>query len=233
MQNDYYGYVYKITYLRNGKTYVGQHRYWDYPNIDPNYHGSCPEILNLRKQYGAAKFKEEILEWCKTQEELDRRELELTLEHNAFKDQGGYVRRAGSGHHQLRCEETKVKAHENHWNLGNNMSQEHLDKLTASHTGVQKSDETKRKISVANKGNKPWCTGKNLSKETRNKISTALQGREFTPDWCHKLSTKATERNTGRHWFTNGKEDRFVEECPEGFYRGRSQYPRMHSVSQE
>lgn len=33
---NYYGYVYKITDLRNGKCYVGQHKYSDYPNICPN-----------------------------------------------------------------------------------------------------------------------------------------------------------------------------------------------------
>lgn len=47
--------------------------------------------------------------------------------------------------------------------------------------GVKRSEDTKRKLSKANKGQVPWTKGRPVSKETREKLSKANKG--HLP-WC-------------------------------------------------
>lgn len=50
------------------------------------------------------------------------------------------------------------------------------------------SEETKKKISESQRGDKSWCYGEKRSPENRAKISAALKGRKFTPEWRAKIS---------------------------------------------
>lgn len=68
-----YGYIYKTTCLVNNKIYVGQHK-WAGPDIDPKYFGSGKILKEAIKVYGKENFKCEVLEWCKSFEELNKRE---------------------------------------------------------------------------------------------------------------------------------------------------------------
>lgn len=73
-----YGYIYKITDLKNGKCYIGQHKY-DKPELDPKYHGSgylIKKIYNTRPE----TLLEEILMICETLEEANYFE-EYFIEH--------------------------------------------------------------------------------------------------------------------------------------------------------
>lgn len=221
MKSNYCGYIYKVTNKVNGRSYVGQHLSNTYPNLDPKYHGSGKLLNRAYRKYGRDNFEEEILLWCSTKKEMNQKEKELTFEHRAFIEQGGYVLRAGEEKTQVASAATRRKISEHHWMLGKTLSTEHLEKLTASHTGIPKSEETKKKISKANKGNLPWCSGKHLPEEMRRNISKALQNREFSQEWKHKIGQQISERNKGCHWFTDGKTNKFCSECPEGFYRGR------------
>ena len=97
--------------------------------------------------------------------------------------------------------------------------------------GCKLTEETKLKISKANKGNKSWL-GRKHSEEAKQKISKALKGREFTEEWKRKLSEaqknrseeinrKISEFHKGRHWFNNGLVNIQAKSCPEGFVKGR------------
>ena len=78
--------------------------------------------------------------------------------------------------------------------------------LTKSeHSSLHKpSEETKKKMSEAKKekyiGKDNSFYGKHHSEESKKKMSEAQKG---------------------RHWYNNGKENRFCFECPDGFVTGR------------
>ena len=74
------------------------------------------------------------------------------------------------------------------------------------HTSLRKvSTETRQKLGEAKKGNK-YALGCNRSEETRNKMREAMKGKNT---WIR-----------GRHWYNNGKENKYCYECPEGFVSG-------------
>ena len=75
--------------------------------------------------------------------------------------------------------------------------------------GKKRSEETKKKMGEAKK---------NMSEETRKKLSEAWDyDKHFTLETKKKLS----EANRGKHWFNNGKINKFCYECPEGFIPGK------------
>lgn len=60
--------------------------------------------------------------------------------------------------------------------------------------------------------------GHKHSNESRKKISNALKGKRFSQK---RIEAIRIER-TGKHWFTNGKRNRFRHTCPKGFWLGRT-----------
>ena len=70
--------------------------------------------------------------------------------------------------------------------------------------GKHHTDEARRKMAEAKKGEKNPNYGKHHTFEARQKISEA-----------NRIN------RTGRHWYNNGKENKFCYECPEGFIPGR------------
>ena len=78
--------------------------------------------------------------------------------------------------------------------------------------GKKRSDEAKKKMSEAKKGEKnpsygkpAWNKGKPLSAEHKKKIGELKKG---------NTNTK------GKHWYNNGKINTMAKECPEGFVPG-------------
>ena len=82
---------------------------------------------------------------------------------------------------------------------GKHHSDDANKKNSEAHKGKHHSSETKKKIAEAMKGN----NGKHHSAETKKKIAEA-----------------ARVNSMGRHWFNNGKENKFCYECPDGFVPG-------------
>ena len=81
--------------------------------------------------------------------------------------------------------------------------------------GKKRSEETKKKIREANKGKK-------LSEETKKKIGAANKGKKCSEETKKKIR-EANKGNTyvrGRHWYNNGKENKYCYECPDGFVPG-------------
>ena len=116
----------------------------------------------------------------------------------------------------------------------------------AFNKGKKRSDETRRKLSEAKKGEKnpnygkpawnkgkplsaghknrlseahkdqiPWSKGKKFSEETRKKMREAHKGKNIG-----NKNALGNKNNLGKHWYNNGKENKFCYECPDGFVPG-------------
>ena len=87
------------------------------------------------------------------------------------------------------------------------------------------SEETKRKMSEAHKGNKSML-GKHHSEDAKRKISESLKGRLSGEK--HPLYGKRFK------WINNGFENRFIhfdEYIPEGFVRGRLKLKKINRIN--
>ena len=79
------------------------------------------------------------------------------------------------------------------------MSKEQKEKISKANMGNKYalgnklSEESKRKIGLANKGKKPWTTGKHLSEETKRKIGESHKGSKHW-NWKDGIRTKKTGR---------------------------------------
>ena len=72
--------------------------------------------------------------------------------------------------------------------------------------GKQLSEEAKKKMREAKKGEKNPMYGKHLSEETKNKLREASKGNTNV---------------RGTRWYNNGKINTMAKECPPGFIPGR------------
>ena len=107
---------------------------------------------------------------------------------------------------------------------GKQKSEEAKKKMGEAHKGEKNpfygkkhSEETKRKMREAKKGEKNPFYGKHHSEETKNKIREAKKGKHHSEEARKKLR----EANKGIHWFNNGKISKRAYECPDGFVPGR------------
>ena len=120
------------------------------------------------------------------------------------------------------------------WIKGKHLSEEAKRKISVASKGNKTwlgkhhSEESRKKMSAASKGNKTWL-GKHHSEETKRKLSEIHKGRYIgrTPTWLvgkplsEEHKQKVAKANTGKQWFNNGIKSVWAFECPEGFVRGR------------
>ena len=109
----------------------------------------------------------------------------------------------------------------------NRPSSELIFLTRSEHKSLHKpSEETKKKMGEAKKGNK-HALGCKRSEETKKKMSEAKKGKLISEEHKNKIS-EANKGNTyakGMHWFNNGKENKYCYECPDGFVPGRIKKP--------
>ncbi len=77
MEKNIYGYVYLIVDNLTYRTYIGQHRFskrqacW----LEDSYMGSGLHLKNAQKKYGIEHFEKFLIQYCYSEEELDKQEL--------------------------------------------------------------------------------------------------------------------------------------------------------------
>lgn len=173
------GYIYKTTNLANGKIYVGMHRVSD-EMFDAKYIGSGKILKQAVDKYGKENFSCELLEWCETEQQLADQET-FWINHLDAKNHdigynlkdggiGGWnidvagknnpmygVHRFGSSNPNYgnrRTEESKMQQSRSIAANGG-----HHGKLNPMY-GRKQSEQTREKISAANKGKPSYLAGR-------------------------------------------------------------------------
>ena len=175
-------YIYRITNLINGKTYIGQHKY---EVLNDNYMGSGVLLHRAYKKYGIENFKKEILVFNVSKKEhadlLEKTFIASEKEKVGSENCYNITEGGGGGNGGA--------------NKGHYYSEEAKKRMSEAKKGKHHSEETKRKISEGNKG-------KHLSEEARKNISEALKGNKNNKGhhYSEEVKKKLSEVHKGKHW---------------------------------
>lgn len=162
MSEDYFGYVYKITNLINGKIYVGM-RKGNINNFE-KYWGSGILIKRAILKYGIENFKKEVIEEATTRNNLASKEIFWIKELNSLAKNGYNISKGGFGANGvIPSEETRRKI--GLASLGRKMPKGKDSKCY----GLKHSYETRMKMGASRKGKK-------LSEAHKKSLSKALKG---------------------------------------------------------
>ena len=219
-----YQFIYKITNLINGKSYIGKskdpEKRWK-SHKDPD---KFSYIANAIKKYGENNFKFEIIEKCESDITASRECFWIEY-YNTFKYiKGGYgynCTKGGEG-----GDKSDSLGYQNYIH-----SKERIDRLKSRKWWTK---ETKD-IHCEFPPDDTWVLGRN------NFINNGAQaGADVNKEkiWINngtieKMSTDIEEGfNIGRlkNWWTDGIKDAFCNECPEGFYLGRGDKTSKASI---
>lgn len=170
-----YNYIYLTTNKINGKIYVGQH---STDNLNDGYIGSGTLLKMALKKYGINNFSKEILAYADTQNKLDYLEKFYIRKYKSRELYNGYNLTDGG----------------------------------AGFCGLVFTDEHRRKIAEKLKGN-THTLGYICSEETKQKISKANKGKKRTYDFKKRMSEFAKGKYSGTNNPMYGVH-RFGEESP-------------------
>lgn len=143
---------------------------------------------------------------------------------------GMYYNRPASELIFLTVSEHRLLHNEGEYNpmYGKKLSEETKKRLSGMRKGENNAmygkhhtEESKKKMSLSKKGkytgeDNPFY-GKTHSDETRMRLSAAHKGKCLSKEHINKVA----EANRGKHWYNNGKENKFCFDCPPGFVPGR------------
>ena len=165
------GFVYKWTDTSNNMYYIGSHK----GTPDDGYIGSgkfFKRAYNKRKSF----FTREILytgEHYRELEEFILEELDAASEIKSYNLKNGAI--GGATRTGMKNSQEHIsKVAEG--NRGKKLSKETREKIRQSRIGTKHSDESKAKMSKSRTGNKNHFYGKKHSQETKDKISLANKG---------------------------------------------------------
>ena len=193
--------IYMTTNLINGKKYIGR----DSKN-NPNYIGSGHALLRAIKKYGKQNFKKEILEECKTFEELEEREVYWLNYYDAGRNEYFY----------------NMHNHSSGGALGMNISEETKDKLRRLNLGKKLSLETREKMSNTRTGEKNHFFGKSHSDESREKIREARRNQVITISEETKKKISDAQKGKPRKKHTEESRKK-ISESVKKFFESRRQ----------
>lgn len=201
-----FNFVYLTTNLINGRQYVGDHCT---NNLNDNYIGSGKLLLKKINQYGRENFKCQIIEYFDTkQKAFDAQEKYITEYKTLIPNGYNISIKGGYGvPGSFLNENTKQKLRD--VLKGKKQSKELINKRAAARKGKKFSDESRKKLSEAHKGQIPWNLGIKHSEATKKKISLSLSN-EKHPNWGKELKKetreKISENNKGKHNIKHSEE---------------------------
>ncbi len=174
-------FIYLTTNLINNKQYVGSHK----GTVCDLYLGSGKILKSAILKYGKENFKRKILKECDIYSNLLFEEKYIkkynTLIPNGYNisPTGGYI----IFDEKLR---NKLSIAKNGKKQSNVTKEKRRKSMLGKNTGP-KSEETKRKISEANKGH-TFNKGRIHSEESRNNMSKAQKGKKLSKETKIKMS---------------------------------------------
>jgi hypothetical protein len=191
--------IYKTINLINGKIYIGQ----DSKN-NPKYMGSGKILKLAFKKYGKENFKKEILEECKSINELDKREKYWIDKFNSTDEKIGYNISYGG---QIG------------WMSGMKHTEETKKMLSLKRKGVfvgkknyfygkKHSEESKKKMGRDTSNTKNGMYGKHHTEETKKRISKNLLGKKnhfYGKKHSEESKKKMSESSTHKKVIVNDK----------------------------
>lgn len=216
--------IYKITNLLDNKIYIGQ----DLKN-NPNYYGSGIYLKNSIKLLGKNNFKKEIIEYCKTKDELNEREIFWIKELNSTSPNGYNLSKGGDGGdtYTHQNEERKkeiiqkrlesIEKNGGVYNKGKKMSDEQKKKISESRRGIKTPNRKKITLTEEHKNNiSKSCKGKEINEDTRKKLSESRKGKKLSDEIKDKISEnlKGNENALGYKHTEDGK--RKISESKKG-----------------
>lgn len=153
--------IYKITNLVNSKFYIGKHQ-----TIDPTdrYFGSGKALLNAIKIHGKHNFVKEILFDFDNEVEMNAKERELITENLIASPQSYNMAVGGEGGPHF-----KGKKH----------SKETRQRISEYSRNRRLSDESKKKITLAQTGKRVGCLNPHFGKSW---INNGSETQLVTPD---------------------------------------------------
>lgn len=176
-----YNYAYKITCLVTGEEYLGIHSTDKEPEKD-NYWGSGTLLRARMRQYGRKNFRKEILSFFNTRHQLSLYERMWITEE--IVEDPHYLNLAigGDPYDRSSYEFSDVvkKKLKEVWHL----------------THHPHSEETRKRMSEAHKGEKNYLYGKKHSEEWKEKVRTRITGRikMYHPDHLEDVWVRKEDR---------------------------------------
>lgn len=143
------------------KSYIGWHAT---DNLNDSYLGSGKHLKRSIKKYGQGNFTRSILEYCNENNVLEK-EIYWISKKNTLSPIGYNLTLGGEG------------------SLGRECTPETREKLRNASTGTIASEKTREKLRLSHIGKK-YKNYKShpISEETKDKISNANKGRKHTPE---------------------------------------------------
>lgn len=229
--------IYKVENLLNGHFYVGKHKTND---LNDGYMGSGKLINDAIRKHGIENFKKIIIAVLPSEEEMNRMEAEIVNEELVGNPSCYNMRVGGEGGwtHVNADPETYVKksmATVARWSpefreqvnakkrrVGKNNGMYGRDRSGPNNPrfGAVVSEETRRKISEANRGKKGHS--RKWTPEQRERMRISKLGMIQSDDTKKKISIAISATK----WWNDGSNQVRTAVCPAGYRAGRLSFRR-------
>ena len=204
------GYIYETRNLLNNKVYIGQHKNYEH-NI--KYLGSGKIITLAIDKYGKENFSNNIICWCKDQEDMNKKEIYYISLYNKFLDTYNLAM-GGSFGDPLRFASKEVR--EASYNKMVKTRKEKgigVGKLNPMYKSGEKGihpllgkhhkEKTKEKISKSLMGNIPWNKGNKKEKVEISYTERYMNNKCKVPIKITHLESNNIEYFESRNSFKN------------------------------
>ena len=204
--------IYKITNRLNNKFYVGKHKT---ENKDDGYFGSGILIERAIAKHGKENFVKEILFELPTEDAMNQKEADIVDEDFVARDDTYNIKLGGDGGFDY-INSTRKNIYPNH---NRTDAFRRAASLATKQHFSELSEEERAAMRLKNSiGVKRWqiingnpFQGKHHTDESRNKMRKAKIG----------LFDGKKNPAYGKHWITNGTENRMSRDIPIGWRLGR------------